>query len=456
MPAALVAGAPTYYSLPAILASRMPLALGRDVIGLAPGETTLASVLQEAGYATAAFTAANPYISPRFGYEQGFDVFEDFLDLGTSEQRSALGSTTQSSVSVSNMRSKMNRTLKRIANAIGLGSLYDELYFRYRLRIVTPVAASMDAQRRFPAAEAVVDRALGWLEPVGDQPFFLWLHLMDPHSPYYPPAGAYHELTGKEISSHRAQYLNEFWNRSDIGPAGFERHKNAVLELYDAGIRSVDTQIAHLVSRLQKSGTWGDCVFALTADHGEEFLEHGRRYHAPVSMSEELVHVPMLIRAPGTTKKEAPASCFSHLHLAPTLLEALEIPQPPSFQGTALWGNTRHGVPWEDTATIECIYGSTNPLRREDRMGTRLLGIRNGGHKLIIRMEAGSGEELYELQADPGEREPLARGKKEEIRRQALLLARAHMRKALNPENARLRLRARLRELRVELRSKSH
>src|ERR1700733_16285338 len=79
-PAAIVAGAPTYYSFPAILASRYPLALGRDVLGLAPGEPSLASVLQGAGYATASFGAANPYISAQFGYEEGFDTFSDFLD----------------------------------------------------------------------------------------------------------------------------------------------------------------------------------------------------------------------------------------------------------------------------------------------------------------------------------------------------------------------------------------
>src|ERR1700675_2101662 len=79
-PSAIVAGAPTYYSFPAILASRYPLALGRDLLGLAPEEPSLASVLKQAGYATAAFGAANPYISSRFGYAQGFDTFRDFLD----------------------------------------------------------------------------------------------------------------------------------------------------------------------------------------------------------------------------------------------------------------------------------------------------------------------------------------------------------------------------------------
>src|SRR5215470_16803105 len=81
---AITGGAPTYYSFPTILASRYPLALGRDQIGLAPGEASLATILKEAGYATAAFCAGNPYLSARFGYEQGFDVFEDFLAGDTS------------------------------------------------------------------------------------------------------------------------------------------------------------------------------------------------------------------------------------------------------------------------------------------------------------------------------------------------------------------------------------
>ncbi len=55
-PSAIVAGAPTYYSFPAIMASRYPLALGRDVLGLAPGEPSLASVLKRSGYATASFS----------------------------------------------------------------------------------------------------------------------------------------------------------------------------------------------------------------------------------------------------------------------------------------------------------------------------------------------------------------------------------------------------------------
>ena len=454
LPTALVAGAPTYYSLPAILASRMPLALGRDVIGLAPGETTLASVLREAGYVTGAFSAANPYISSRFGYEQGFDVFEDFLGSGKPPSKST-ASSVEPVPKPPETRSKINRTLSSAAHAIGLGAVYDEFYFQYCRRIASSAPESADSLRRFPAAEAVVSRAIEWLETVGQKPFFLWLHLMDPHSPYYPSLAAYEELTGRKLSAERALYLNEYWNRANISRARLEHKKHDIVELYDAGVRAADMQIARLLSHLRASGAWADCAFALTADHGEEFLEHGRRYHAPVSLHAEITRVPLLIRMPGAIKKDLPPDAFSQVHLAPTLLEMLDVPQPPSFQGSSLWGNIRDGLPWEDAATMECVYGCTNPLRQEHRERPRLLSVCQSGYKLILPMDGTSSEEFYDMQADPAEKHPMAANDKE-IRKQLFLRAAGHMRWVQKQQNAHLRLRARLRNIRVDLQSNPH
>src|SRR5258707_8431048 len=97
---AIVTGAPTYFSLPGILASRYPLSLGREILGIAPGEPTLTTALHAAGAKTGAFLAGNPYLSPRFGYQQGFDRFRDFLDaaipgesvLATSPESQSLSS----------------------------------------------------------------------------------------------------------------------------------------------------------------------------------------------------------------------------------------------------------------------------------------------------------------------------------------------------------------------------
>jgi arylsulfatase A-like enzyme len=462
VPAAIVAGAPTYYSFPAILASRMPLALGRDVVGLAPGEGTLATVLRESGYATGAFSAGNPYISPRFGYDHGFDVFRDFLEI---EAQPTQETATPETPPGDPARGRLNRSLESFAGALGLGRFYNELYFQYCMKIA-PAAESVDALRKFPSADILVNQAQSWLGSVGQRPFFLWLHLMDPHSPYYPPNEAYRELTGRDIEPRRARYLNEYWNRSDLTPPALSGKRGEVVQLYDAGIRWVDRQIARLVDSLRQSHLWDDCVFALTADHGEEFLEHGGRYHSPVRLSEEIVRVPLLIRVPGERGAKVPASPMSHLHLAPTLLEIMGVQAPSAFQGRSLWTNFQRGIAWDDAAIagpaitgpasvgpaiIECAYGCTNPFRAESRSASRLLAVRDARFKLVMRIEPGATEDLYDLEADPAEMRPITDGPPLETRKRLLQAAHEHMEKTVSARDPVMRLRARLRDLRCEV-----
>ena len=448
-PTAIVAGAPTYYSLPTILASRMPLALGRDVIGLAPGETTLATVLCESGYATGAFSAANPYISARFGYDRGFEVFRNFLDSGAQSNQNTVGPEIPHGDSV---RGKLNRSIKSFAGALGLSSLYNELYFQYCMRIA-PVAESLDALRKFPSADVLMDQAQSWLASVGQRPFFLWLHLMDPHAPYYPKNEAYRELTGRDIEPGRARYLNEYWNRSDLTPSGLKGKRDEVLRLYDASIRWADGQIARLVDSLRRSHLWDDCVFALTADHGEEFLEHGGRYHAPVRLSEEIVHVPLLIRVPGERGLKVSVSPLSHLHLAPTLLEIMGVQVSSAFQGRSLWTKLQRGIAWDDPAITECAYGCTNPFRVESRSASRLLGVRDDRFKLVMRIEPGTVEEVYDLEADPAETRPITDGPALETRKRLLQAAREHLERTVSARDPLMALQARLRDLRLEWKS---
>jgi len=462
VPAAIVAGAPTYYSFPGILASRMPLALGRDVVGLAPDESTLATVLRESGYATGAFSAGNPYISPRFGYDQGFEVFHDFLDFEAQPTRETVSAETPPGDSV---RGHLNRSIESFAGALGLSRLYNELYFQYCMKIA-PAAESVDALRKFPSAEILVNQAQSWLASVGQRPFFLWLHLMDPHAPYYPPNEAYRELAGRDIEPGRARYLNEYWNRSDLTPARLSRKRDEVVQLYDAGIRWVDRQAARLVDSLRQRHLWDDCVFALTADHGEEFLEHGGRYHSPVRLSEEIVRVPLLIRVPGERGVKVPASPMSHLHLAPTLLEIMGVQAPTAFQGRSLWTNLQREMAWDGPAVadpttagpaivgpaiIECAYGCTNPFRAESRSASRLLGVRDARFKLVIRIEPGATEEVYDLEADPAEMRPSTDGPALETRKRLLQAACEHMERTVSARDPMMRLRARLRDLRCEI-----
>ncbi len=147
---------------------RYPLALGRDVLGLAPGETSLASVLKGVGYATASFGAANPYISAQFGYEESFDTFRDFLDA----KATALVETMPIP-NGNGWASPMNRKLQELRPRMGpLSSVYDSLYFQYCQVLATPAPGSLDALRRFPAADVIIDHALSWLESIGSVRFF--------------------------------------------------------------------------------------------------------------------------------------------------------------------------------------------------------------------------------------------------------------------------------------------
>jgi arylsulfatase A-like enzyme len=444
VPNAIVGGVPTYYSFPAILASRHPLAVGRDLIGLAPGETSLPSYLKQSGYATAAFLAANPYLSARFGYDQGFDTFCDFL-----EQDLTPAGAASNGANSNRFRVRLNRTLQRFSHNLGpVGTLYDELYFQYCQR-VTPSAPSLDSLRPYPSADTIVDHAEEWLGAARPSPFFLWLHLMDPHAPYYPDEEAQHSIGIPQVSPWHAQYLNCYWNRSDIGPNRLRHHREAVVQLYDAGIRWVDIQMARLVKRLKSLQLWDRCAFVLTADHGEEFLEHGARFHAAWSMKEELIRVPLLARVPGVSGREVTRKPFSHVDLGPTLLDAMGLPVPSEFLGRSYWREWQHQEDWAQPAIVESAECS-NPNRRESRLSARVLCVRDIRHKLVLRY--GSGEEqLFDLQSDPDERRPLPTDAEKPLRRRLLAHACEHIHRARRLDSLEHELRAHLRELRAEL-----
>jgi arylsulfatase A-like enzyme len=444
VPTAIVAGAPTYYSLPAIMASRFPLALGRDVLGLGPDEPTLATVLKDAGYATAAFAAGNPYLSARFGYDRGFHVFRDYL-----EADGIPAEVEKQPAAAVNWASRLNRKLQEIRPSMGpLGTLYDALYFEYCQR-VAPTPGSLDRLRRFPAADSVVSDACNWLAAVSDSPFFLWLHLMDPHSPYCPTDAASVLMGEERVTPFRARYMNSYWNRSDLGPRRFQRHRREIVALYDAGVRWVDEQIRRLAGLLQHANRWDDCIFVLTADHGEEFLEHGGRYHPPSRLMEELIHVPLLCRLPGIQKREVSNGPFSLIHLAPTVLKAAELGSPTAFQGQSYLGKLQRGESFDDVAVSECVAGCTNPFHAENRMGPRVLSVRETRYKLVLHFDPAA-ENLYDLEADPREQTPVSDSEQKHVRRRLLEIAREHLRASAKHSQSRDRVQTRLRDLQIQ------
>lgn len=443
-PKAIATGAPTYYSFPGILASRFPLALGREVVGIAPGEPTLATVLQQAGYSTAAFVATNPYLSSRFGYEQGFEVFPDFL----FEKSSRSDQDQERTKPAARARTRFNQQIADLAHKAGpLGKLYDELYFQYCQRVAAPKHESWDSLRRFPAADILVDQACDWLGALGQQPFFLWLHFMDPHAPYYPPAEALEAMGAEHIRPERGRYLNAAWNRADLGAERLRKYREEVVHLHDAGIRWVDTQLARLVETLGKMSRWDSCAFVLTADHGEEFLDHGGRFHLPSRPYQEMLHVPLLLRVPGTPKRPLSDAPFSHVHLAPTVLDAIEVDVPQEFEGRRYWSEVQAGEGW-DLAVSESVGRCTNPMDAEKRMGGRVLVVQDKKYKLALDFDRAE-EQLFDVESDPQEHRALPREAEKPARARLLRAALRHLERTRAPKTE-LAIRATVHQIGLE------
>lgn len=439
---AYASGIPTYYSLPAVVASRYPLALGRDVIGIAPGENTIATELKEYGFKNAAFVAGNPYVCAEHGYDAGFDVFRNLFTTDETEFREYKDLAAQES-----LRGRANRFLsKACRNFPGLGAAYDEIYFQYCQGSIVNDGASFDSLRRFPSADVIVDCAIAWLQKNSADPFFLWLHLMDPHAPYYPKAEALQEM-GSELDLSDARRLNSFWAREGLSSRRLHKKRRSVEALYDAGVRWADRQIGRLAKRLVELNLWEHCALAITADHGEEFLDHGGKFHPPLSMHEGLIRVPLLMRVPGHPQGRELKYPIGLIDLAPTLLDTLDIPAPASFRGRSCWENLKNDQGWERPVITECACGCTNPFRTETRLSSRLLAVRKGDYKLVMNFATGS-DQLLKFGRDFGEASPLPLGADAKVRKQLLEIAKKHVTESLRSRDLDLRFAAEARELR--------
>lgn len=291
-----------------------------------------------------------------------------------------------------------------------------------------------DEYRGFPPrarAEEVVDAALDWLrvrrDGGADAPFFAFVHLFDPHTPYTPPP-SFCDTVAREVAEAPAPAgpqeaplpcKLERPTRGDDLPPEMRPWARA---LYRAEVAYTDGQVGRLLEGLAELGLADDTVVLVTSDHGEAFWERPgleeAGYHAVAdhgnTLYRELIHVPGLLRVPGRAGAvvDRPASLADFF---PTLLSLLGVEAPIS-QGhdlrAALGPADRAG---SATAAEEA------PLLLGGRMlyGEDRLSARRGPWKLItgpLRSDTGeeggeaggSRAELYDLAADPGERRNLA------------------------------------------------
>ena len=241
-----------------------------------------------------------------------------------------------------------------------------------------------------PDAESsvqVTDAALAFLRDVGDQPYFLFVHYFDPHFAYLDHDG----FGFSEPSAYQGRIRSGMPIRKlrKLIPSLQADDWSELLRLYDLEIAHTDQQLGRLVAGMKELGLYDHSLLVITADHGEEFGDHGRWGHT-VRLYDEVVRVPLIVRYPG----EAPAKVAQPVALVdvmPTLLAALDLPAPSGMVGTDL----RAASP------------QPRPLFTETSKGARMDAVVLDHHKLIRDHKADTWE-LYDLEADPREQTDLA------------------------------------------------
>jgi arylsulfatase len=237
----------------------------------------------------------------------------------------------------------------------------------------------------FAAADDVLAQAMDLIER-HEQPLFLWVHLMEPHSPY-SPAVRFDRALPRLVP---ARPIPEDFAIPDYLAPGGSRDARFYETAYEHEIRNVDAAVGEFLGSLRKTRAWRDTTVVLTSDHGEEFFEHGGLEHNR-TLHDELIRVPLIIRVPGLDARYV-ASQAQLVDVMPTLV---------AIAG----GEPARGIHGHDLA----------PMLRGKREGEEPAYSEIVGQQYAVRtrewkLVAGPGDEraLYALTRDPGEQHNLA------------------------------------------------
>ncbi len=314
---------------------------------LLPAEVvTVAEAMREVGYRTSGFVT-NINVAPSFNFQQGFDEYRylapDFF-FGATDSGSKLA-----------------------------------LYSVLRLVRERFLSKEKWVSHYYQDADTVNRTALPWVDSHRGDRSFVLIHYMDPHDPYFEIP-----YNGKAIA------------RVDTPNPAPERAEE-LRALYATNIEYLDGFLAKVFAQLEAQGLYDDALIVLTADHGEEFHEHGGWWHG-TTLYDEQIHVPLIVKLPGNRSAGAREKSLARsVDIAPTLLAVAGAGVPAGVQGRDLFGNA---------SAPTAVYAE------EDHEGNVLEAIRTAEWKLIL---ANSGNprglaetELYDLVADPGERNNVA------------------------------------------------
>lgn len=346
---ATAAGVPTIASMTSVMTGEYSLASPEIGFNKAQREQvtsrrTLAEALSEAGYSTGA-CSPNPPASSYFGFDKGFDWFEDFLhqERGVVERL-------------------WNRVLDRSIKGGGAATY---------LRLLRNLVQREEVLRPW---DDYYENIIEWRERV-EEPYFLWILLLEPHHPWIPPKES------RQWSSRADVYrsFGHYWEMLSSGwePEYSEREHQRLVDLYDDSIRHGDRFVERLWNDLRDD----DPVFIVHADHGEEFGEHGRYGHQPY-LYDSLVHVPLVIA--NVDQQKTVSDPVSLRSLATTITDLADA--PATFGGSNMLETDADSEPW----TISKVFAR----------GDRRIAVRTERMKYVRDAET---TELYDLQIDPDE-----------------------------------------------------
>lgn len=286
--------------------------------------------------------------------------------------------------------------------------------------------------------QPVVDR---WLDDhaAGDN-WYLHINYWDPHTPYRVPA-AFGNLfendplpewltddviaeNNRKVGPHGAHEIAMYTGRED--PA-FPRHPGTVtdraslrkmIDGYDMGVRYVDDQIAKIVEKLKADGVYDDTMIIVSADHGENLGEWGI-YGEHGTADDFTCRIPLIIKYPGGARGIRNGKFHYNLDLAPTFMDLLAGKKQPLWDGESFASAITAGedVGRDEVTVSQCCHVCQRSVRWENWLYTRT--YHDGFHLFPQEM-------LFDLEADPHERNNLAEARPELCREGQWRLSRWH------------------------------
>jgi len=181
----------------------------------------------------------------------------------------------------------------------------------------------------------VVPSALHWLDENGYRPFFLVVHGYDPHQPYDPPEPWRDEFAGWYRGSLDTRKMRSPQYKKRIRHGRFsEDDFHYISDLYDAEVAHADAVLGGFLDELDRRGLLDTSIVVFTSDHGEALGENGHVGHG--ALLEPVVKVPLLIRFPDGRYAGVKGAPVMTIDIVPTLLSALGVPAPEGIQGEDL------------------------------------------------------------------------------------------------------------------------